>query len=374
MKKIALPLAAALALATAACVPTSQFQKAQKATADNQRKIEERDVTIDQLKTRASELQSQIDKLKSEADNLAQDTALAGIRNRTLSNRLDVLQNDLAALAAKMGDVPEYRSLMSHLSQMQDELVTSNDELLDSRKSLEEKKARLAEANKALAESEEQLQSSNAALADKSREVEYQRQSLEDKNRQIEKQQTELERQQAEIARQAARLVELENQLKAKDQAMAQLKNTIASALVDFNPDELTVVHRDGKVYVSLEEKLLFESGKYDVNNKGVGAIRKIASVLKDVKTDIDIAVEGHTDNVPLRGAVIEDNWDLSAKRATSVLRILVAGGVASDRVQAIGRADTAPVADNATAEGRCKNRRTEIVLTPKIDQILKAL
>ena len=194
MKKIALPLAAALALATAACVPTSQFQKAQKATADNQRKIEERDVTIDQLKTRARELQSQIDKLKSEADNLAQDTALAGIRNRTLSNRLDVLQNDLAALAAKMGDVPEYRSLMSHLSQMQDELVTSNDELLDSRKSLEEKKARLAEANKALAESEEQLQSSNAALADKSREVEYQRQSLEDKNRQIEKQQTELER------------------------------------------------------------------------------------------------------------------------------------------------------------------------------------
>lgn len=356
-----------LALLATACVPTSQFQKAQKATADNQRKIEERDVTIDQLKTQIGELQSQIDNWKSEADKLAQDTALAGVRNRTLSNRLDVLQNDLAALAAKMGDVPEYRSLMSHLSQMQDELVSSNDKLVDSEKSLEEKKALLAEANKALADSEKQLQHSNDQLASQSRELEYQKQSLEDKNRQ-------LEEQRAEIERQAAQLRDLESQLKAKDEAMAQLKNTIASALVDFNPDELTVVHKDGKVYVSLEEKLLFASGQYDVNNKGISAIRKIAAVLKDVKSDIDISVEGHTDNVPLHGQVIEDNWDLSAKRATSVLRILVAGGVPQNRIQAIGRADTAPVADNATDEGRCKNRRTEIVLTPKIDQILKAL
>ncbi len=356
-----------LALLASSCVPTSQFQKAQKATADNQRKIEERDVTIDQLKTQIGELQSQIDNWKAEADKLAQDTALAGVRNRTLSNRLDVLQNDLAALAAKMGDVPEYRSLMSHLAQMQDELVSSNDKLVDSEKSLEEKKTLLAEANKALADSEKQLQHSNDQLASQSRELEYQKQSLEDKNRQ-------LEEQRAEIERQAAQLRDLESQLKAKDEAMAQLKNTIASALVDFNPDELTVLHKDGKVYVSLEEKLLFASGQYDVNNKGISAIRKIASVLKDVKSDIDISVEGHTDNVPLHGQVIEDNWDLSAKRATSVLRILVAGGVPQNRIQAIGRADTAPVADNTTDEGRCKNRRTEIVLTPKIDQILKAL
>lgn len=366
MKRTAITLAI-MALAATACVPTSQFQKAQKATADNQRKVEERDVTIDQLKTQIDELQDKIDQWKNETDKLAQDTALAGVRNRTLSNRLDVLQNDLAALAAKMGDVPEYRSLMSHLSQMQDELVSSNDKLIDSEKSLEEKKAKLAEANKALADSEEQLQHSNAALADKSREIESQKQTLADKNRQLAEQQAELERQ-------AAQLRELESQLKAKDEAMAQLKNTISSALVGFSPDELTVVHKDGKVYVSLEEKLLFASGQYDVNNKGVGAIRKIASVLKDVNSDIDITVEGHTDNVPLHGQVIEDNWDLSAKRATSVLRILVAGGVAQERVQAVGRADTAPVADNSTDEGRCKNRRTEIVLTPKIDQILKAL
>lgn len=378
------PRLAALLLAVAAstaCVPTSQFQKAQKATADNQRKVEERDVTIEQLRTRIKELGADIDAQKAANDRLAQDTALAGVRNRTLSNRLDVLQNDLTALAAKMGDVPEYRSLMSHLSQMQDELVTSNDQLLDSRRSLEDKKNQLVEASRALAESENQLERSNAELADKSRMVESQRQTLEDKDRQLQSQQAELEDrdrqlqgQQQELERQAAMLRELESQLKAKDEAMAQLKNTIASALIDFKSDELTVEHKDGKVYVSLEEKLLFASGQYEVNNKGVSAVRRIAAVLKDVTADVDITVEGHTDNVPLRGQVIEDNWDLSAKRATSVLRILVAGGVSPSRVQAVGRADTAPVADNATEDGRRKNRRTEIVLTPKIDQLLKAL
>lgn len=358
---------AVIALLASACVPTSKYQMAQKATADNQRKVEARDVTIDQLRTRIKELENDIEALKKANDHLAQDTALAGVRNRTLSNRLDVLQNDLAALAAKMGDVPEYRSLMSHLSQMQNELADSNDKLLDSEKSLEAKKGQLAEASKALSESENQLQRSNAELADKSREIASQKEAIDAQNKQLRQQQAELESQ-------AAQLKELESQLKAKDEAMAQLKNTIASALVDFSSDELTVDHKDGKVYVSLEEKLLFASGQYEVNNKGVGAVRKIAAVLKDVSADVDITVEGHTDNVPLRGQVIQDNWDLSAKRATSVVRILIAGGVAPDRVQAVGRADTMPVADNATEDGRCKNRRTEIVLTPKIDQILKAL
>lgn len=358
---------AVLALAASACVPTSKFQQCQKATADNQRKVEARDVTIGQLRTRTAELEADIEDLRKQAESLKQDTALAGVRNRTLSNRLDVLQNDLAALAAKMGDVPEYRSLMSHLSQMQDELATSTDQLISSERDLEKQKAALAEAHKSLTASQEQLEQSNAALATKTQEVA-------DQQKEIAANQKELAARQAEIERQAGQLKELESQLKAKDEAMAALKSKIANALAGFSSDELTVEHKDGKVYVSLEEKLLFASGQYEVNNKGVSAIRKIAAVLKDVTSDVDIAVEGHTDNVPLRGQVIQDNWDLSAKRATSVVRILVAGGVAESRVHAVGRADTAPVADNATEDGRCKNRRTEIVLTPRIDQILKAL
>lgn len=203
--------------------------------------------------------------------------------------------------------------------------------------------------------------------ADNSKEVESRDAGLAEKDRLLQEQREELERQ-------ASQLREQEAQLKAKEEAMAKLKNSITQALTGFGADELTVEHREGKVHVLLEEKLLFASGKYDVGQKGADAIRKIASVLGNVGDDIDIAVEGHTDNVPLRGQIVEDNWDLSAKRATSVMRILIAGGVSPERLHAVGRADTAPVADNATAEGRARNRRTEIVLSPKVGKILEAL
>lgn len=205
------------------------------------------------------------------------------------------------------------------------------------------------------------------APADNGKEVESRDAGMTEKDRLLQEQKEELERQ-------ASRLREQEAQLKAKEESMGKLKNSITQALTGFGADELTVEHREGKVHVLLEEKLLFASGKYDVGQKGADAIRKIASVLGNVGDDIDIAVEGHTDNVPLRGQIVEDNWDLSAKRATSVMRILIAGGVSPERLHAVGRADTAPVADNATAEGRARNRRTEIVLSPKVGKILEAL
>ena len=348
------------AAALAACVPTSKYQQVQSASKDRQNTIDQLNVKIDQLRSQIQQLKSDLNQQNASQDQLAQDTALAGIRNRTLQNRLSVLENDLQSMAAKMGETPEYRALMQHLAQMQDELATSEDKRISSENAVDAQKQLVAEANNALAESERQLQQSNADLQAKSLLVESQQSALADAQKDIE--------------RQAARLREMESQLAAKDSAMAQLRNRIANALADFSSDELTVVHKDGMVYVSLEEKLLFESGKYDVNNKGVSAIRQIASVIKNVGDQMYIMVEGHTDNVPLRGTVIEDNWDLSAKRATSVLRILVAGGVDRSRVQATGRADTDPVASNDSDEGRRKNRRTEIILAPKIDQILKAL
>ena len=358
----------------AACVPTSKYQQAQQATRDKQNKIEAQAVQMDQLKKRIAQLEKDLKEAQADKDRLAQDTALAGVRNRTLQNRLAVLDNDLQMLASKMGDAPEYRSLMQHLMQMQDELATSEDKLLDKTKDIEAQKRKLADANNALAESERQLQQSNDELANKSRTIASQQSEIDIKNQTIVSQQDALDKARGDIERQAAQLREMEAALRAKDSAMVALRNRIASALTDFNSDELTVNHRDGKVYVSLEEKLLFASGKYDVNEKGVGALKKIATVLKNVGDQMTIMVEGHTDNVPLHGQVIEDNWDLSVKRATSVLRVLVAGGVDRKQVQATGRADTAPVASNNTDDGRRKNRRTEIILAPKIDQILSTI
>lgn len=364
IKKLILVLTVAIATA---CVPAKKYDEAQKASKIYREKQEECQVEVDLLKKRVAQLESDVATLENDKHSLEQDTTLYGMKNRTLLNQLAILENDLRALAARMGNTPEYEALMKHLLQMQDELVDSEGKRLDTEKAIEKQKRALAETESALAESE-------AALARNSQELQDKENEILNKNSQLKQKDTELADAQRSIEDQAARLRELEAALKAKDEAMANLRNKIASALVDFNSDDLTVTHKDGKVYVSLEEKLLFASGKYDVNAKGIEALKKIASVLAQ-QSGLDIVVEGHTDNVPYSGPVIVDNWDLSAKRATSVLRILLANGnFTKNNIQASGRGDTCPIDTNSTSEGRKKNRRTEIILAPNLDQIIKEL
>jgi chemotaxis protein MotB len=132
---------------------------------------------------------------------------------------------------------------------------------------------------------------------------------------------------------------------------------------------------KNGKVYVSMDEKLLFRSGSYEVDARGRQALKELAGVLVANK-DVNIMIEGHTDDVPYRsGPVIKDNWDLSVLRATSVLKILLEGGnIAPDRLTAAGRGEFQPVDRAKTAEARSRNRRTEIILTPNLDELLKIL
>ena len=350
----------AIAALVAACVPAKQYHEAERSISYYQDKSDECKVEVGLLKKKIAQLDADIAKLNAEKHELEQDTTLYGMRNRTLINQLATLENDLRALAAKNGDSPEYHALMKHLLQMQDNLVDSEDKRLSTERAIEKQKEALAAAEEALAESEENLARSA--------------QALQDKDNALQQQSSELANARSEIEAQAARLRELEAALAAKDNAMAELRNAIANALTDFSSDDLTVTHKNGRVYVSLEEQLLFESGKYDVNAKGQSAIKKIAAVLAS-HNELDIVVEGHTDNVPYHGQVILDNWDLSVKRATSVLRIMIANGaIATDHIQACGRADSCPVDNANTAEARKKNRRTEIILAPNMDQIIGIL
>lgn len=165
------------------------------------------------------------------------------------------------------------------------------------------------------------------------------------------------------------------DKLKQQEDAMAQLRYKLESALLGFRDKGLSVEVRNGKVYVTLQESLLFKSGKWDVNDEGQKAIKEIAKVL-ETNSDIDILVEGHTDNVPFRGSgQVKDNWDLSVMRATSIVKhILENKGVNGDRLMAAGRADFDPVASNDTPEGRAKNRRTDIILSPKLDIIYELI
>jgi len=170
------------------------------------------------------------------------------------------------------------------------------------------------------------------------------------------------------IAQQAKRLENLENLLNAQRDTMNKLKNSISAALVGFTPDELTVYIKDGKIYVSLEEKLLFKSGSDVVNPNGKTALGKLASVLNSSAKTINVEVEGYTDNKPIHTAKFQDNWALSVGRATAVAHVLMDEySLDPNRVTASGQGQYHPVQTNDTPEGRAANRRTEIILSPNL-------
>lgn len=180
---------------------------------------------------------------------------------------------------------------------------------------------------------------------------------------------------QTDVQAREERVKHLEKVLAEKDEAVNNLKSKVSNALLNFKEKDLTVVVKNGKVYVSLSEQLLFNSGSIDINPEGVEPLRKLATALKD-QQDISIMVEGHTDNVPIaKGkAGVKDNWDLSVLRATSIAKILTEAGVSPTKVIPSGRSEYSPIAEGNSAEARQKNRRTEIILTPKLDELFKIL
>ncbi len=186
----------------------------------------------------------------------------------------------------------------------------------------------------------------------------------------VQQQLTEKERR---LLEQQERLDMLQNLLDEQRSVMAGLKATVDRALNQYRSDELQVYEEDGKLYVSLQDKLLFPSGSATVNRDGREALGKLSEVL-NANEEIQIMVEGHTDNVPISGR-FEDNWALSTARATAIVRILTESyKVAPERVIASGRSYYYPKAPNDSSEGRAKNRRTEIILTPKLDELFNLL
>ncbi|OGX87168.1 hypothetical protein BEN47_11880 [Hymenobacter lapidarius] len=191
----------------------------------------------------------------------------------------------------------------------------------------------------------------------------------------LQKSKAENDRLAADLKGREARLTELTKALADKDKAVDDLKARVSKALLSFNSSDLQVKLKDGKVYVSLSEQLLFKSGSTKVDPKGQEALKTLAAVLQEQK-DVNVVVEGHTDSVPIaRGtAGMTDNWDLSALRATEIARLLTTAGVAPERVTASGRGKYVPVAANDTPANKALNRRTEIILTPKLDELFKIL
>ena len=178
---------------------------------------------------------------------------------------------------------------------------------------------------------------------------------------------------QKQLEEEQQRLWELRKILDQQSKAVEDLRKKMADALVGFNSNELQVFTKNGRVYVSLQENLLFPSGSAVVNPKGKEALGTLAQVL-NVNPDINVVVEGHTDSIPIRGKY-EDNWALSVSRATSIVRILTnTYKVDPTRVIASGKSRFEPVDTNSTADGRQRNRRTEIILAPKLDELMQLI
>lgn len=261
-----------------------------------------------------------INRLNLEIEQLKSDTAKTGAKVRVLSADLNKLSKDHDQLQGY------YDNLLSNSGKMTRDLAEQQERLMTMKEDLEKSK------------SENQKLSEDLAIREQ-------------------------------------KVKELEEVLAKKDEAVQALKKRITEALLNFKESDLTVSVKNGKVYVSLSEQLLFKSGSTSVDPKGVNALQQLAKAIKD-QQDLNVMVEGHTDDIPMSrtSQFMNDNWDLSVLRATSIIRILTKAGVPENQVIAAGRGEYVPVATNETKEGRQKNRRTDIIITPDLDELFEIL
>lgn len=306
------------------CVPSSKFNALKE---ESKQKIDNLKQENLALLNKSNEQEFLIDKLRKQVKQLREDTASVGKELRRIKTDYFAMQKRHSLLekqnnALKSGKTAEMRALLQELNVLKDNLLERED--------------RVNEMEKTLSAKEQSL----AAL-------------------------------QQELRSKQQRLLELETVLQRQDSLVNALRSTVAEALFSFKGEGLTVEQKNGKVYLSLQEKLLFKSGSWNVESRGSEAIKKIAAVLEN-NPDIQVMVEGHTDNVPYNGSgQIKDNWDLSVKRATSIIRIIINNSkVEPSRLTAAGRSEYLPVASNKTTDGKSKNRRTEIILTPDLSEL----
>jgi chemotaxis protein MotB len=258
---------------------------------------------------------------------------------KTSQMELQSARNDSALLARKVSD------LQGNIAQLKQQIAAQQDTINAKSLALQQQEKQIADLNK------EKTSLLNEASS----------------------KQSQLTKSGQELVSQRKKLEYLQALMDQQKKAIEEIRKKMADALTGFKSNELSVATKNGKVYVSLQENLLFPSGSAVVNPKGKEALNKLAEVL-NINPDITVDIEGHTDSIPIRGKY-QDNWDLSLARAASIVRILTIDyKVNPERVIASGHSQFEPVQTNGTAEGRALNRRTDIILSPKLDELFKLL
>jgi len=299
--------------------------------------------------------------LLSERDSLKAENIWLSMSNRELAAKS-------AQLTAETGKLTqEYEKAQAELTQKRDEVSRLSTRYDDLQRAQQELVAGKAQETQRLLAELRQAQTELKQREDLMRDLEM---NLDTKKAALEELTYELERRNV-------RLAELERMLDAQQKAVKALKDKVSEALFGFENNGLTVTMKNGQVYVSMDDKLLFKTGSYEIDANGRTALRKLGALLEK-NTDVTITIEGHTDDVPYRaapGQQILDNWDLSVKRATTIVRMLTQDtNINPKRLVASGRSEYMPVDPNKTPDARQKNRRTEIILTPDLTALYKIL
>ncbi len=322
------------------CVPIKQYKDQQNAVADCQQKKDSLRNALETTTVNFTELAGKYSKLEDVATKLARDTSSLGKKNR-----------DQADYSAKIAEVND--NLMKKQSQLVQDNAREAKQILE-----------------ALADTRLDLQKREDALADLSDSLGGERKRLQKVKAQVEAKEKEIAKRDSLIETKNVELYELGEVIRKKDSTTNALHMKIANALRGFEGSGLTIVRRNGKVYISLDESLLFEVGKSKVADKGVDALGKLAAVLAANK-DMNILVEGHTDNT---GPVVQ-NWKLSTERALAITQILLANEqLEPSRITAAGRGQFSPLDPSETLEARQRNRRSEIILTPNLDELFNII
>ncbi len=313
------------------CVTSNKYEaeKANRIAAESERDKLRKENS--DYATKSAELDRQLAESRKQASLLQNDTLGCGMRYRLLSSQYDQLTANYELLLKQNKDLMNRQT--NENNQLVGKLNLSQEQLIQKEDSLKRLDVRLK----------------------------AQKRSLDSLSNELKKRE--------------ARVMELQNALTKKDSAINAIQAKVKAALLGFEGKGLSITQRDGKIYVSMDEKLLFASGSTVVQAEGVKALKSLAKVLEQ-NPEINIMVEGHTDDVPFKGSGdMKDNWDLSVMRATSVTKILLANGnIDPKRITAAGRGEFFPLETGKTSESRAKNRRTEIILTPKLDEIFKVL
>ncbi len=336
MKRIILVCCGAAAMMMASCVSLSEMEALQ--------------AKYDQTSKQYSLTQQELLELREE--------------NASLTRQNQALSSDMSDVSLQKENAErQVDSLSRRIEQMRHHYDTTMENYMQE----------VAGKNRDLTRAQNLLTARTKELNSKEEELRQKEQQLTEQQESFRLQRSEMIAKQAELEREEAAT---RAQLQAKERELEAVRNSVTKALVGFADKGLKVETKDGKVYVSMENKLMFPSASWTVSKEGANAIKELAKVLEQ-DTTLNIMVEGHTDNDPYRGnTAVKDNWDLSVMRATAIVKLLLQHGPAINpsRIEACGHGEFAPKADNSTAEGKAANRRTEIILTPNLDKLLRQM